>query len=153
MLVSELLADVAQVFFFFLSFQLIAVFVVNMVASVVQQFVDGLDSCGHFWPMVKKFWKQFLPVFPNTGQRLTRNIYHILFTVAWSPQGPQATGGMPRRKPSSCRSGGWWQSKVCLVIPCCLATNPWHLKVFVSVEMWPWALIYISVWIKNLAMT
>lgn len=61
--------------------------VVNRVASMIQQFVAGMDSCGRFWQMVKRCWKQFLPVFTNAGNKLTRNSFQDLFTIGWSPAG------------------------------------------------------------------
>ncbi|XP_039858693.1 G2/M phase-specific E3 ubiquitin-protein ligase-like [Simochromis diagramma] len=61
--------------------------VANRVASVIQQFVAGMDSCALFWQMVKRCWKQFLPVFTNAGNKLTRNSFQDLFTIGWSPAG------------------------------------------------------------------
>ncbi|MEQ2223357.1 hypothetical protein ILYODFUR_035954 [Ilyodon furcidens] len=37
--------------------------------------------------MVKRFWKQFLPVFTSNGQKLARQSFQNLFTISWSPAG------------------------------------------------------------------
>ncbi|MEQ2301493.1 hypothetical protein AMECASPLE_036628 [Ameca splendens] len=62
-------------------------FVINRVASMMQQYFDGMNSCGQFWKMVKRFWKQFLSVFTNNGQKLARQSFQNLFTISWSPAG------------------------------------------------------------------
>ncbi|KAK5620781.1 hypothetical protein CRENBAI_018617 [Crenichthys baileyi] len=57
------------------------------VASMIKQYADGMNSCGHFWQMVKRIWKQFLSVFTNNGQKLTRHCFQNLFTNSRSPAG------------------------------------------------------------------
>ncbi|XP_026035785.1 uncharacterized protein LOC113029020 [Astatotilapia calliptera] len=67
--------------------EIVSHFAFHRVASMIQQFVAGMDSCGRFWQMVKRCWKQFLPVFTNAGNKLTRNSFQDLFTIGWSPAG------------------------------------------------------------------
>ncbi|KAL3988970.1 hypothetical protein ACER0C_013288 [Sarotherodon galilaeus] len=67
--------------------EIVSHFAFHRVASMIQQFVAGMDSCGQFWQMVKRCWKQFLPVFTNAGNKLTRNSFQDLFTIGWSPAG------------------------------------------------------------------
>lgn len=40
---------------------------------MVQQFISGMNSCGQFWAMVMANWRAFIPVFTNTGEKLTRH--------------------------------------------------------------------------------
>ncbi|KAK5623129.1 hypothetical protein CRENBAI_019341 [Crenichthys baileyi] len=46
---------------------------------MIQQYVDGMNPCGQFWQMVKRFWKQFLPVFTNNGQKPARQSFQNIF--------------------------------------------------------------------------
>ncbi|XP_031140366.2 G2/M phase-specific E3 ubiquitin-protein ligase-like [Sander lucioperca] len=39
------------------------------------------------WEMVAMTWREFLPLFTNATQKLSRNDIRNLFTISWSPQG------------------------------------------------------------------
>ncbi|KAG9273569.1 G2/M phase-specific E3 ubiquitin-protein ligase-like [Astyanax mexicanus] len=67
--------------------QIITHHLYHRVASMIHQFVSGLNSCGLMWTMVEKFWEQFLPMFTHTGRTLSRNDVQELFTINWSAQG------------------------------------------------------------------
>ncbi|XDV31700.1 hypothetical protein PO909_002663 [Leuciscus waleckii] len=56
-------------------------------ADMINQFKDGMNSCGNLWKIVEKSWKVFLPVFTNQQRGLTREDFRSLFTVCWSEAG------------------------------------------------------------------
>ncbi|XP_076731533.1 G2/M phase-specific E3 ubiquitin-protein ligase-like [Maylandia zebra] len=82
--------------------KIVSHFAFHRVASMIQQFVAGMDSCGRFWQMVKRCWKQFLPVFTIAGNKLTRNSFQDLFTIGWSP------AGSDRREKATIFQWEWW---------------------------------------------
>lgn len=57
------------------------------VASMIQQFTSGLNSCGRLWEVVLNNWTAFLPLFTNTRGPLTRNEFRDLFNIVWSSPG------------------------------------------------------------------
>jgi hypothetical protein len=65
---------------------------INRVASMVQQYTAGLNSCGRFFDLVSANWQQFLPIFCSTGGKLTRQTFRGLFLTDWSPEGSNARG-------------------------------------------------------------
>ncbi|XP_031134214.1 G2/M phase-specific E3 ubiquitin-protein ligase-like [Sander lucioperca] len=67
--------------------QIVTHYLYHRVASMVQQFIAGMNSCGQMWEMVAMNWREFLPLFTNTTQKLSRNDIRNLFTISWSPQG------------------------------------------------------------------
>ncbi|KAK0137657.1 hypothetical protein N1851_026146 [Merluccius polli] len=60
---------------------------INRVASMVQQYTAGLNSCGHFFDLVSANWQQFLTIFCSTVGKLTRQTFRGLFLMDWSPEG------------------------------------------------------------------
>jgi len=66
---------------------LIITFFLFRVASIIQQFTSGLNSCGRLWEVVLNNWKAFLPLFTNTRGALTRNEVRDLFNIVWSSPG------------------------------------------------------------------
>ncbi|XP_039541193.1 uncharacterized protein LOC120488639 [Pimephales promelas] len=67
--------------------QLVTHFIYHRVASIIQQFTSGLNSCGRLWEVVLNNWKAFLPLFTNTRGALTRNEVRDLFNIVWSSPG------------------------------------------------------------------
>ncbi|XP_077091382.1 uncharacterized protein LOC143742419 [Siphateles boraxobius] len=67
--------------------QLVTHFIYHRVASIIQQFTSGLNSCGRLWEVVLNNWKAFLPLFTNTRGALTRNEVRDLFDIVWSSTG------------------------------------------------------------------
>ena len=54
---------------------------------MIQQFIAGMNACGRFWELVKSYWRQFVPVFTNTGEKLTRHKFLSLFDKTRSEEG------------------------------------------------------------------
>ncbi|CAL8252785.1 unnamed protein product [Boreogadus saida] len=54
---------------------------------MIQQFTAGMNACGRFWDLVKSYWRQFVPVFTHTGEKLTRHKLLSLFIKARSEEG------------------------------------------------------------------
>ncbi|XP_059899394.1 G2/M phase-specific E3 ubiquitin-protein ligase-like [Gadus macrocephalus] len=67
--------------------RVVAHFIFHRVASMIQQFTAGMNSCGRFWDLVKSYWRQFVPVFTHTGEKLTRHKLLSLFIKARSEEG------------------------------------------------------------------
>ncbi|XP_052008021.1 G2/M phase-specific E3 ubiquitin-protein ligase-like [Xyrauchen texanus] len=67
--------------------QIVTHYLYHRVASMVQQFIAGMNSCGQMWEMVAMNWREFLPLFTNAQEKLSRNDIRNLFTISWSPQG------------------------------------------------------------------
>lgn len=61
--------------------------VFQRVSSMVHQYQQGLDSCGQMWKIIKLHWRQFLPVFCDTQQQLTRTAVRALFQAKYSDTG------------------------------------------------------------------
>lgn len=57
------------------------------VASMVQQFKAGMNSCNLFWEKVATDWHEILPLFTDTSVRLSRTVFRELFYVKWSAEG------------------------------------------------------------------
>ncbi|KAL0186550.1 hypothetical protein M9458_018220, partial [Cirrhinus mrigala] len=47
----------------------------------------GLNAYGQFWEMVKSHWVEFLPIFTNMHEPLTRSTFRDLFQIQWSKSG------------------------------------------------------------------
>lgn len=63
-------------FFFLLDFR---------VASMISQFIEGMNSCGGLWDLVKCHWEVFLPVMTGKVLRpLTLEEFRELFTFCYS---------------------------------------------------------------------
>ncbi|KAA0701586.1 hypothetical protein E1301_Tti023046 [Triplophysa tibetana] len=60
---------------------------ISEVASMVQQFKAGMNSCNLFWEKVATDWHEFLPIFTHTSVRLSRTVFRELFYVKWSAEG------------------------------------------------------------------
>nr|XP_055028865.1 G2/M phase-specific E3 ubiquitin-protein ligase-like [Misgurnus anguillicaudatus] len=56
-------------------------------ADMINQFKDGMNSCGNLWKVVERNWKAFLPVFTNQQKPLSREDFRALFTISWSEEG------------------------------------------------------------------
>lgn len=54
---------------------------------MINQFTEGLNSCGKLWDIVKANWIDFLPVFTKTSERLSLASFRTLFEISWSDQG------------------------------------------------------------------
>ncbi|CAL8382690.1 unnamed protein product [Gadus morhua 'NCC'] len=72
--------------------RVVANYCFHRVASMVQQYTAGLNSCGRFFDLVSANWQQFLPIFCSTGGKLTRQTFRGLFLTDWSPEGSNARG-------------------------------------------------------------
>ncbi|KAM4547894.1 uncharacterized protein PAE49_016380 [Odontesthes bonariensis] len=60
-------------------------YIYHRVASMISQFIEGLNSCGGLWDLVKSEWEMFLPVMTSTKQQpLTLEEFKQLFTVCYS---------------------------------------------------------------------
>jgi len=52
---------------------------------MISQFIEGLNSCGGLWDLVKSEWEMFLPVMTSTQQQpLTLEEFKQLFTICYS---------------------------------------------------------------------
>lgn len=54
---------------------------------MINQFTEGLNSCGNLWDIVKINWIDFLPIFTKTNERLSRASFRALFEISWSAEG------------------------------------------------------------------
>ncbi|KAI4887915.1 hypothetical protein NFI96_014530 [Prochilodus magdalenae] len=57
------------------------------VSNMINQFTEGLNSCGRLWDMVKENWIDFLPIFINMDEPLSRVSFRALFQINWSGEG------------------------------------------------------------------
>ncbi|KAI5094762.1 G2/M phase-specific E3 ubiquitin-protein ligase-like, partial [Silurus meridionalis] len=57
------------------------------VLNMINQFTEGLNSCGKLWDIVKTNWIDFLPVFTKTSDRISRATFRSLFEISYSAQG------------------------------------------------------------------
>ncbi|KAA0701574.1 hypothetical protein E1301_Tti022883 [Triplophysa tibetana] len=79
---SSTFQDVTSVFT-----QILKHYIYHRVASMVQQFKAGMNSCNLFWEKVATDWHEFLPIFTHTSVRLSRTVFRELFYVKWSAEG------------------------------------------------------------------
>ncbi|KAA0701571.1 hypothetical protein E1301_Tti022886 [Triplophysa tibetana] len=79
---SSTFQDVTSVFT-----QILKHYIYHRVASLVQQFKAGMNSCNLFWEKVATDWHEFLPIFTHTSVRLSRTVFRELFYVKWSAEG------------------------------------------------------------------
>ncbi|CAB1446676.1 unnamed protein product [Pleuronectes platessa] len=62
----------------------------NRVASMISQFIEGMNSCGGLWNTVQSHWEAFVPVMTSTPQEpLTLEEFKQLFQVCYSHEGSQ----------------------------------------------------------------
>lgn len=54
---------------------------------MMNQFIEGMNSCGRLWDTVKRHWKAFQKVFTHEEGPLTRLAFRELFSVQWSDEG------------------------------------------------------------------
>lgn len=53
-------------------------------ANMIHQFTKGLNAYGQFWDMVKAYWAEFLPIFTNTHEPISRSSFRALFQIHWT---------------------------------------------------------------------
>ena len=56
-------------------------------ASVIQQFIEGMNTCGNLWHQVERNWIAFLPIFTSTSREMSLPSFKGLYKISWSPQG------------------------------------------------------------------
>ncbi|XP_016388028.1 uncharacterized protein LOC107723804 [Sinocyclocheilus rhinocerous] len=56
-------------------------------SNMIHQFTKGLNSYGQFWDMVRTHWVEFLPIFTNMHEPLSRSTFRDLFQIHWSKSG------------------------------------------------------------------
>ncbi|XP_067268633.1 G2/M phase-specific E3 ubiquitin-protein ligase-like [Pseudorasbora parva] len=56
-------------------------------SNMIHQFTKGLNAYGQFWDMVKTHWVEFLPIFINMQEPLSRSTFRALFQIDWSKAG------------------------------------------------------------------
>lgn len=54
---------------------------------MIQQFREGMNSCGRLWDTFKRHWKAFQKAFTQEVGPLTRSSFQALFKVQWSNEG------------------------------------------------------------------
>lgn len=54
---------------------------------MIHQFTRGLNTYGQFWDMVRTHWVEFLPIFTNMNEPLSRSTFTALFQIHWSKAG------------------------------------------------------------------
>ncbi|XP_040896369.1 G2/M phase-specific E3 ubiquitin-protein ligase-like [Toxotes jaculatrix] len=60
-------------------------YIYHRVASMISQFIEGLNSCGGLWDMVQSHWEAFVPVMTGAQQEpLTLEEFKQLFIVCYS---------------------------------------------------------------------
>ncbi|XP_076845164.1 uncharacterized protein LOC143490355 [Brachyhypopomus gauderio] len=57
------------------------------VSNMVVQFTEGLNLCGGLWDTVKANWIDFLPIFTNMSEPISRATFRALFQINWSREG------------------------------------------------------------------
>ncbi|XP_052420102.1 uncharacterized protein LOC127964005 [Carassius gibelio] len=55
--------------------------------NMIHQFTKGLNAYGQFWDMVRTHWVEFLPIFTNMHEPLSRGTFRDLFQIHWSKSG------------------------------------------------------------------
>lgn len=68
-------------------FYIYFIYLTFRVSNMINQFTQGLNSCGKLWDLVKINWIDFLPVFTKTSERISRSSFRALFEISWSAQG------------------------------------------------------------------
>ncbi|XP_056585576.1 G2/M phase-specific E3 ubiquitin-protein ligase-like isoform X3 [Triplophysa dalaica] len=53
-------------------------------SKMINQFTEGLNAYGQFWDLVKSYWAEFLPIFTNTHEPISRSSFRALFKIHWS---------------------------------------------------------------------
>ncbi|KAL7377198.1 hypothetical protein ABVT39_023665 [Epinephelus coioides] len=66
--------------------QVVRHFIFHRSAAMIQQFTEGMNSCGRLWDTVKRHWKAFQKVFTQEQGPLTRSAFRALFKVQWSDE-------------------------------------------------------------------
>uniref|UniRef100_A0A8C7YAX9 HECT domain-containing protein n=1 Tax=Oryzias sinensis TaxID=183150 RepID=A0A8C7YAX9_9TELE len=63
----------------------------HRVASMISQFIQGVNSCGGLWELIKAHWEMFLPVMTSTRQQqpLTLEEFMKLFNVSFNHSDPE----------------------------------------------------------------
>ncbi|KAF4109731.1 uncharacterized protein LOC131545879 [Onychostoma macrolepis] len=56
-------------------------------SNMIHQFTKGLNAYGQFWDMVRTHWVEFLPIFTNMHESLSRSTFKDLFQIHWSKSG------------------------------------------------------------------
>ncbi|KAK7135471.1 hypothetical protein R3I94_014212 [Phoxinus phoxinus] len=56
-------------------------------SNMIHQFTKGLNAYGQFWDMVRSHWIEFLPIFTNMHEPLSRSTFTALFQIHWSKAG------------------------------------------------------------------
>ncbi|XP_012706538.2 G2/M phase-specific E3 ubiquitin-protein ligase [Fundulus heteroclitus] len=65
--------------------RLVKHYIYHRVASMISQFIEGLNSCGGLWDLVKTHWETFLPVMTSKEQRaVSLEEFKQLFTFCFS---------------------------------------------------------------------
>ncbi|XP_038150974.1 uncharacterized protein LOC119789863 [Cyprinodon tularosa] len=65
--------------------RLVKHYIYHRVASMISQFIEGLNSCGELWDLVKSHWETFLPVMTSKEQKaLSLEEFKQLFTFCFS---------------------------------------------------------------------
>ncbi|MEQ2168770.1 hypothetical protein GOODEAATRI_018174 [Goodea atripinnis] len=62
-------------------------FISHRPKCMIEQFIDGFNSCGFLWETVKTSWRTFQKLFTKGDEALTRAEFKALYDVNWSDQG------------------------------------------------------------------
>ncbi|XP_023195862.1 uncharacterized protein LOC111609764 [Xiphophorus maculatus] len=73
--------------------RLVKHYVYHRAASMISQFLEGLNSCGGLWDLVKSHWETFLPVMTSTERRApSLEAFRRLFTFCFSDPDSELRG-------------------------------------------------------------
>ncbi|KAM4537018.1 G2/M phase-specific E3 ubiquitin-protein ligase-like [Odontesthes bonariensis] len=72
-------------------YQVTAHFSFHRVSSMILQYQQGMNSCGGMWTLVSQNCREFMPVFTNTWEKLTRTTIRAMFR-------PEMSEEMTRRR-------------------------------------------------------
>ncbi|XP_076866557.1 uncharacterized protein LOC143517694 isoform X2 [Brachyhypopomus gauderio] len=67
--------------------QIVKHFIFHRTANMVEQFKQGINSCGKLWETVERYLKAFQCLFTHTEEQLTRAAFRCLFDIFWSDEG------------------------------------------------------------------
>ncbi|XP_076142999.1 G2/M phase-specific E3 ubiquitin-protein ligase-like [Alosa pseudoharengus] len=67
--------------------QVVKYYIYFRTASVIHQFIEGMNICGNLWSQVERNWVAFLPIFTNTSGEMSLSSFKGLYKMSWSPQG------------------------------------------------------------------
>ncbi|KAL7869766.1 hypothetical protein AOLI_G00137540 [Acnodon oligacanthus] len=67
--------------------QVVKHFIFHRTANMVEQFKQGMNSCGKLWETVERYWNAFQCLFTHSEGPLTRGAFRCLFDVIWSDKG------------------------------------------------------------------